>query len=110
MTRVRFVKEGIEVEVSPGMTLLEAARACGAHMGSACGGNCACSTCHVFVVTGLASLAEPSDEENDILDKAFDVRATSRLGCQVRVGESAIDLEITRESRQAFLDEHPDER
>jgi 2Fe-2S ferredoxin len=51
------------------------------------------------------------DEENDILDKAFDVRATSRLGCQAKVlHEGVISVEITRESLEAYENEHPEER
>lgn len=107
MPKVRFTSDGTSAEVAPGTTILEAARACGAQVGSACGGNCACSTCHVWVKEGFDSLSEMSDDENDILDKAFDVRATSRLGCQAKVGEADLEVEITRESRQAFCDEHP---
>jgi ferredoxin, 2Fe-2S len=108
--KVTFQPDGIEVEVAPGTSILEAARACGAPVGSACGGVCACSTCHVYVREGFGSLADKEEDEEDILDKAFDVRATSRLGCQARVGEADLHCEISRESRQAFYDEHPDER
>jgi 2Fe-2S ferredoxin len=51
------------------------------------------------------------DDENDILDKAFDVRSTSRLGCQARIEkDGVIEVEITRESYDAYYNEHPDER
>jgi 2Fe-2S ferredoxin len=51
------------------------------------------------------------DDENDILDKAFDVRSTSRLGCQARIEkEGVVEVEITRESYDAYYNEHPDER
>jgi len=105
--RVRYLPEKIDVEVEPGTSILEAARKCGAPVGSACGGNLACSTCHVWVKQGLDSLSEMEDGENDILDKAFDVRATSRLGCQAKVADDDVECEITRESRQAYYDEHP---
>ena len=69
---------------------------------------CACSTCHVYVLAGGALLSEMEDEENDILDKAFDVRSTSRLGCQAKVErEGVIDVEISRESLDAYAAEHP---
>jgi ferredoxin len=110
VTKVTFKPEGITVEVEAGTSLLDAARKCGAPVGSACGGNLACSTCHLWVRTGFDSLGELSDEENDILDKAFDVRPISRLGCQAKVESEDVEAEITRESRQAFYDEHPDER
>ena len=108
--KVRFLNDGNrEAEVAEGTSILEAARACGAQVGSACGGNLACSTCHVYVRCGFDSLSEMQDEENDILDKAFDVRPQSRLGCQAKCAAGDdLEVEITRESRQAFLDEHPD--
>jgi 2Fe-2S ferredoxin len=108
---VRFEPDGIEVTVPTGTTFLEAARACGAQVGSACGGVCACSTCHVYVREGVADLSAVSEREEDIMDKAFDVRATSRLGCQAQLrGERLYVVEISRESRKAFLDEHPELR
>ena len=110
MPRVTFLPEGAAVDVASGTSLLDAARACGAPVGSACGGNLACSTCHLWVRKGYDSLSDLEDGEDDILDKAFDVRSVSRLGCQAKVDGEDIEAEITRESRQAFYDEHPDER
>lgn len=51
----------------------------------ACGGSCACSTCHVIVddPDTFDKMEEPSDDENDMLDLAFGLTETSRLGCQV---------------------------
>ncbi len=100
-----------KVEVPLGTSLLEAATRAHFPEGSACGGVCACSTCHVHVMRGAQLLSEQEDEEADILDKAFDVRATSRLGCQSKiVREGEIEVEITRESLEAYENEHPDER
>ena len=112
MPRVRFEPDGIEIEVPVGTSILEASNKAHSQVGSACGGVCACSTCHVYVKQGLDDLTEAKDREEDILDKAFDVKANSRLGCQSRIeGEDAvIVVEISRESRQAFLDEHPEIR
>ena len=104
------VVQPLTVEVKPGMSILEAAEECGARVGHACGGNLACSTCHVYVHEGLDSLPEILDKENDIMDKAFDVRAESRLGCQARVADEDVIVEITEESHRAWLDENPDER
>jgi 2Fe-2S ferredoxin len=108
---VRFEPDGIEVEVPVGTSILEASQKAHAQVGSACGGVCACSTCHVYVRQGQGDLSAASEREEDIMDKAFDVRATSRLGCQSRVlREAKLVVEISRESRKAFLDEHPDLR
>ncbi len=99
------------VEVPLGTSLLEAAAKAHFPEGSACGGVCACSTCHVHVTRGAQLLSDQEDEEADILDKAFDVRATSRLGCQSKIArEGEIEVEITRESVEAYENEHPDER
>ena len=104
------VIQPLTVEVKPGTSILDAAEACGARVGHACGGNLACSTCHVWVHEGLDSLPEVTDKENDIMDKAFDVRAESRLGCQAKVADEDVVVEITEESHRAWLDENPDER
>ena len=104
------VFDPMTVEVKPGTTILDAAEHCGARVGHACGGNLACSTCHVYVEQGIDSLPEISDKENDIMDKAFDVRAESRLGCQCRLGDEDIVVEISEESLRAWMDENPEER
>ena len=111
MPKVRFEPDGIEVEVAIGTSILDASRQGGAQVGSACGGVCACSTCHVYVKQGLDALPAPSDREEDIMDKAFDVRPTSRLGCQSKIlKDVTVVCEISPESRKAFLDEHPELR
>jgi len=112
MPRVRFKSpfDDVTVEVPAGTSLLEAAEQCGATVGHACGGVCACSTCHVWVRKGLESLSEQEDAEADRLDQAFDVRAYSRLSCQSLVGSEDVEVDITQESLQAFLDENPDLR
>jgi 2Fe-2S ferredoxin len=48
----------------------------------ACGGSCACTTCHLFIREGEQHLSEPEDNELDRLDTAWDLRTNSRLGCQ----------------------------
>lgn len=109
MTRVRFhsVLGDAAVEVEAGTTLLEVAQRCGAPVGHSCGGVCACSTCHVWIRRGLASLSEQADAELDRLDQAFDVRPSSRLSCQARVGSEEVEVTVTEESLTAYLDEHP---
>jgi 2Fe-2S ferredoxin len=117
MPRVTFVNpQGaasagpLVVDCKKGISILDAAEECGARVGHACGGNLACSTCHVWVQEGLESLPEVTDKENDIMDKAFDVRPESRLGCQAKLGDDDVVVEITQESLQAWLDENPEER
>ena len=110
MARVVFKGYG-EVEVPVGTSILEAATKAHIPEGSACGGVCACSTCHVHVTKGADLLSEQEDDEADILDKAFDVRSGSRLGCQSKIErEGTVEVEITRESIEAYENEHPAER
>ena len=112
MPRVRFRSpfDDVNIEVPEGTSILDAAEKCGATVGHACGGVCACSTCHVWVRKGLESLSEQEDAEADRLDQAFDVRAYSRLSCQSLVGSEDVEVDITQESLQAFLDENSDLR
>ena len=110
MAIVRFKGYG-EVEVPVGTSILEAAQKIDAPEGYACGGVCACSTCHVHVTKGANLLSEQEDEELDILEKAFDTKSTSRLGCQSKIEKDGeIEVEITRESLEAFENEHPEHR
>jgi len=73
--------------VSDGENLLDIAQAHDLEMEGACGGSCACSTCHVIVQDEemYDRMEEPSDDENDMLDLAFGLTETSRLGCQVKM-------------------------
>lgn len=109
MPKVRFIDQNLEVEVPVGTSLLEAARQIDAPEGSACGGVCACSTCHVYIVEGASLLTGAEEDEEDILDKAFDVQMSSRLGCQAKIQrDGLVTLRITKESLDAFYNEHPD--
>lgn len=113
MAKVRFLAHGRDwvVEVPLGTSLLQASKTIHAPEGDACGGVCACSTCHVYVTKGKGLLSDAEEEEEDILDKAFDVKATSRLGCQAIIAkEGELECEITRESLDAFYNEHPQEK
>ncbi len=109
MPKIRWPKEGLEVEVPIGTDMRVAAKLVDAPQGDACGGKCACSTCHVYVTSGASLLSEADEDEEDTLDKGFDVRMNSRLGCQARIErEGVVELEIARESREAFWNEHPE--
>jgi ferredoxin, 2Fe-2S len=99
-----------EGEAEPGESLLQASLKLGAHHGSACGGVCACSTCHVWVKKGFGSLTDMEDNESDILDRAYDVKANSRLGCQAQLADEDVVYQITEESERTWYDEHPKER
>ena len=80
-----------EVEAPLGLSVLEIAHRHGVDLEGACEGSLACSTCHV-VVDGewFAKLVKPTEDEEDMLDLAFDLQETSRLGCQI-VMTAALD-------------------
>jgi len=112
MARVHFVDVDLFAEVPIGSSILDAARAARAPEGSRCGGVCACSTCHVYVLSGSERLSPPSEDELDLLSlSARERRASSRLGCQARVSsEGEVQVAISEESFRAFLEGHPEER
>ncbi|PSC71313.1 adrenodoxin mitochondrial isoform B [Micractinium conductrix] len=87
-------KDGSEktVRVPLGKSLLEAAHDNEVELEGACEGSLACSTCHVIVEDQeyYDKLPEPDDDENDMLDLAFGLTDTSRLGCQIKASK---DLE-----------------
>lgn len=62
----------------------------------ACGGNMACSTCHVIVLPEFyALMPEPEDAENDMLDLAYGLTETSRLGCQIKLRPEWDGMQVT---------------
>lgn len=76
-------------------SILDIALHFGFHLESACGGNCACTTCHVVVKKGKELLNEMDDAEADRLDMAADLQLNSRLGCQAvieRPGDVVIEI------------------
>ncbi|MBP0465788.1 ferredoxin family 2Fe-2S iron-sulfur cluster binding protein [Roseomonas sp. PWR1] len=73
-----------EVDAPLGLSVLEIAHRHGVDIEGACEGSLACSTCHVIVDGAwFAKLAKPTEDEEDMLDLAFDLQETSRLGCQI---------------------------
>eukprot|EP00760_Papus_ankaliazontas_P038619 PhM_4_TR9211/c0_g1_i1/m.105995/K22071/FDX2; ferredoxin-2, mitochondrial len=90
-----------------GQTLLEVSRDHDIPLEGACEASCACSTCHViFEEKVYASLPEGTEAEEDMLDLAFDLRPTSRLGCQVKVTEEmdGTTVELPAATRNMAVD------
>jgi ferredoxin, 2Fe-2S len=112
MPKVHFLSplDDVTVEAQKGESILEAAESAGAQVGHSCGGVCACSTCHVYVRKGLDSLSEQQDDEADRLDMGFDVKPNSRLSCQTMLGDEDVEVFISPESLQAYMDENPEVR
>ena len=84
-----------EVDAPLGLSVLEIAHRHGVDIEGACEGSLACSTCHVVVDAGwFAKLAKPTEDEEDMLDLAFDLQETSRLGCQIVMTEALDGLVV----------------
>ncbi len=84
-----------EVEAPLGLTVLEIARRNNVDIEGACEGSLACSTCHVIVDPAwFGRLAKPSEDEEDMLDLAFGLERTSRLGCQIVMSEALDGLVV----------------
>ena len=76
-------------------TLMEIIRDEGMDIEAACGGCCACATCHVYIdETWLNKLKPIDDDEESMLDQAFDVKKNSRLSCQIHLNEELDGLEL----------------
>ena len=90
MPKVKFLPSGTEVEVDEGYNLLDAALDNDVQIDHNCGGNCACSTCHVIIEQGIESLEEKSEHEVDMLDEVENLSDNSRLACQCTVTKDMI--------------------
>ncbi|SAI23952.1 [2Fe-2S] ferredoxin [Bordetella trematum] len=88
--------EGVVLDVAAGVTLSEALLAHGIEIEHACEMSRACTTCHCIVRQGFDSLAAASDDEEDLLDRAWGLQPQSRLSCQAVVAEEDLTLEIPR--------------
>lgn len=84
-----------EVEAPLGISVLEAARMFDVPIEGACEGSLACSTCHVIVDQKyFDQLGEATEDEEDMLDLAFGLTATSRLGCQIILSEALDGIRV----------------
>ena len=84
-----------EVDAPLGLSVLEIAHMHGVDIEGACEGSLACSTCHVIVdASWFGKLAKPTEDEEDMLDLAFGLAETSRLGCQIVITEALDGLVV----------------
>jgi ferredoxin, 2Fe-2S len=85
-----------EVDAPVGLSVLEIAHRNKIDLEGACEGSLACSTCHVIVEDeDFDRLAEPTEDEEDMLDLAFGLTRTSRLGCQIIITEELDGLTVS---------------
>ncbi|MBL6621692.1 MAG: ferredoxin family 2Fe-2S iron-sulfur cluster binding protein [Rickettsiales bacterium] len=104
MPKVIFIEndERKEIEAENGLSILEIAHKNNIDLEGACEGSLACSTCHVIVNDNFFNkLEEASEEEEDMLDLAFGVTHTSRLGCQIIMSDEldGIELQVPSNTR-----------
>jgi 2Fe-2S ferredoxin len=99
-----------EYVLALGQSILDASEEQGIGLDHACGGVCACSTCHVKVKQGMECLTEADDDELDQLDTARDLALDSRLGCQAKLaklpGSGVIEIEIPEWNVNAVQEGH----
>ena len=88
--------DGAEFEVQAGETICDQLLAHGVAIEHACEKSCACTTCHVLVRQGFGSLAAAEEKEEDLLDKAWGLEATSRLSCQARIDGADLVVELPK--------------
>ena len=98
MPKVIFtLKDGSEkaIEAPTGLSVLEVAHKNDIDLEGACEGSLACSTCHIIVNKEFYDrLDAPSEDEEDMLDLAFGLTPTSRLGCQIKIKEDLDGLKV----------------
>jgi len=87
---------GAAFDAAAGETLCNLLLAHGIEIEHACEKSCACTTCHVVVRSGYDSLAPAEEKEEDMLDKAWGLEATSRLSCQARMTDADLVIEIPK--------------
>ena len=87
---------GAEIEAPVGETLCNILLEHGIEIEHACEKSCACTTCHVIVREGFDSLSPSSEDEDDLLDRAWGLTPVSRLSCQAKVGSSKLVIEIPK--------------
>ena len=99
MPKMTFIKPGgehVEVDAPLGLSVLEIAHRNNIDLEGACEGSLACSTCHVIVDPEWYDVLEgASEDEEDMLDLAFGLTHTSRLGCQIKITEELDGLTVT---------------
>ena len=85
-----------ELDAQIGSTIMEIIRDAGLDIEAACGGCCACATCHVYVTNEkIQKLKLIDDDEESMLDQAFSVLDNSRLGCQIEYSDDLDGMELT---------------
>lgn len=112
MTKIRILPheelcpEGKEINAEPGEILAEVLLANNIKIEHACELSCACTTCHVILRKGFDSLVDATDDEEDMLDKAWGLESESRLSCQVKISDTELDVELPKYTINMVSENH----
>lgn len=98
--------EGMVIEAESGASICDVALKNHVEIEHACEKSCACTTCHVYIREGMDSLNENTEEEDDMLDKAWGLDPDSRLSCQTIVGDSDLVIEIPKYTINMVSENH----
>ena len=98
--------EGLTIDLEENETILDACLRNGINLEHACEKACACTTCHVIVRNGFENLSDASDDEEDMLDKAWGLEAESRLSCQVEISEFDLEIELPKYTINMVSENH----
>ena len=98
--------DGMVIDVEPGVTICDAALQNHIEIEHACEKSCACTTCHVYIREGMDSLNENTEDEDDMLDKAWGLDPDSRLSCQTVIGDEDLVVEIPKYTINMVSENH----
>jgi ferredoxin, 2Fe-2S len=101
-----YCPQGAQIQALTGSTICEALLDHDIEIEHACDMSCACTTCHVIVRQGLESLNEATEDEEDLLDRAWGLEPQSRLSCQAVVAKTDLTVEIPRYSINHARENH----
>ena len=101
-----YCPNGASLQAPPGTSLCEAMLDNHIAIEHACDMSCACTTCHVIVRQGYASLNAPDENEEDMLDRAWGLESQSRLSCQAILGQTDVVVEIPKYSINHAKEQH----
>jgi 2Fe-2S ferredoxin len=96
LPHAELAPDGKTIDARSGVSICDTLLDNGVEIEHACEKSCACTTCHVIVREGFDSLNEASEDEEDLLDRAWGLTPVSRLSCQAKVGSERLVIEIPK--------------
>ena len=106
MPNEELCPNGMGVDAIEGQTICDVALKNGIKIEHACEKSCACTTCHVYIRQGIETIDESSENEDDMLDKAWGLEPDSRLSCQAKIGEDDLVIEIPKYTINMVSENH----